>query len=105
MKPRPDNVLAHLPETQLAQLHQWIDEHHSQAKIVALLTEHFGVKTHTTSVGRYCERLATEARNLDASLSIESLANAQPEEFDQAAIAGLKFKLYKLSTSNQENSL
>src|SRR6185369_14505185 len=105
MKPRPDNVLANLPEPQLEQLHQWIDAGHSQAKIVALLAEQFGVRTHKTSVHRYCCRLDLEERNLDASLSIESLANAEPEEFDQAAVAGLKYKLYKLATSANSDTL
>jgi hypothetical protein len=105
MKPRPDNVLAHLPDEQLEQLHQWIDAGHTQAKIVALLTEQFGVRTHKTSVRRYCCKLDLEERNLDASLLIESLRNAQPEEFDQAAVADLKYKLYKLATSDQSDTV
>jgi hypothetical protein len=84
MKPRPDNVLANLPEARLEQLHQWIDAGHTQAKIVALLTENFGVQTHNTSIGRYCRKLATEECNLDASLSIDSLKNAPLHSAERA---------------------
>ena len=107
LKPRPDNVLMNLPAGQREKLNQWLTEH-SYAKVQALLAlpipEGMGLRTHTTSIGRYYKRVMPAYLNpdrKDPDALIREIA-ATPDftgTFDNATVTELKRRIYHAASN------
>src|SRR5258708_5908169 len=110
MKPRPDNILANLPEEDRHQLNEWLLNHpypEVKRRLAAAPPEGLGVETSVSALCRYYKSgigghlIDRRDENIQSSTQAAIAIQGQPAPFDIPTLDFLKQRFWKLITASE----